>query len=141
MPANPSDVRHVLLLVAIGSAFVVLSWVCLIYLGSLAGQESQTTALMGIRIATAAGTTATAVLLSRPASAQWLRKAWVIQLSAVLQLVLAFVGLLIMPIVALIVWNGHIDFETYSQKLGFALLLVPMAAVIFCLTRGGRSKG
>lgn len=119
---------------------MLLSWVCLIYLGSVGGEGSQTTAQMGIRIVTAVGTTLTALLLSRLAAARWSPKPGVLQLGAMLQVVLAFVGLLILPVVALIVWNGHIDFQVYSHTLGFLLLLLPSAAVVFCLTRGSSSR-
>jgi hypothetical protein len=62
-------------------------------------------------------------------------RAWVLQLGAVAQLVLAFIGLFILPFVALRIWNRYIDFAAHSLKPDFLLLLLPVVAVIFCLTR------
>lgn len=140
IPARPLNMRLVLLLVAIAGAVVILSWLCLIYLGSVGGEDSQVTALMGIRIVTSVVPAITALLLSRSASAAWEKKRWVFQLAALSQVALAFVGLMVMPFVALKSWNGYIDFPAYPLKPGFLWLLLPTAAVIFCLTRGGGSK-
>lgn len=115
---------------------LLMSWVCLIYLGSLGGEAGQSTALMCIHIVTAVITSAAALLLSRFAPTVGIRKAWVIQLAAVAQLVLAFIGLFILPFAALGIWNHYIDFAAYSLKPAFLFLLLPTAAVIFCLTRG-----
>jgi hypothetical protein len=140
VPDGPINIQPVLLLVVTAGALVILAWVCLIHLATVGAEGSQTTALVGIRIATAGFTTATAILLSRSPAAWRSPKPVLLQLGALLQIVLAFVGLIIMPIVALIVWNGRIDFQTYSHRLGLLLMLLPTAAVIFCLTRGGGSK-
>jgi hypothetical protein len=63
-----------------------------------------------------------------------------LQLAALLQLALAFVGLMVVPFVALGIWNGYIDFPAYPHRLGLLFLLLPTAAVTFCLARGGGSK-
>jgi hypothetical protein len=95
---------------------------------------------MVMRIVTSAITTGTALLLSRSALAMQSSKPLAFQLCALLQVALAFVGLMILPFVALTVWNDYVDFQAYSPKPGLFLLLLPTAAVIFCLTRGGSSK-
>ncbi len=140
IPARPLSIRPVLLVVAIAVAFLIGSWLCLIYLGSLGGQDSQSTAQMCLLIVTSAVTTIAAVLLSKLEIARQSRKDWVFQLAALLQIVLAFVGLLVLPLVALIIWNDYVDFRAYSLELGFFLILPPTAAVIFCMTRDGGSK-
>jgi hypothetical protein len=141
VPAAPVNVRRLLLLAVFAAAFVIFSWFCLIQLGKVgAGADSQTTALMGIRIVTSVITALTAVLLSRTASAAWANKRWVFYLVALSQVLLAFIGLMIVPLIALGIWNGHIDFQNYSHRPGFLFLLLPVAAVTFCLVRGSGSK-
>jgi hypothetical protein len=140
VPASPSSTRRVRLLVVIGAAFLILAWLCLIYLGSIGGEDSQRTASMCLLIVTSTVTTLVAVLLSKLEIARQARQGWVLQLAALLQIALAFVGLLILPVAALIVWNDYVDFPEVPLELGFLLMLPPMAAVIFCLTRGGSSK-
>ena len=95
---------------------------------------------MSIRIVSAAGTAITALLLSRSVAARSSPKPWIFKLGALLQIVFAFVGLTILPVVALVLWNGYIDFEGYSQKVNLLLLLLPAAAVVYCLTRDGSSE-
>lgn len=137
---RPLDMRPMFFLVAIAGTLMLLSWAFLLYLGSVGGTASQEIALMSIRIVSAAGTTSTALLLSRSVAARSSPKPWVLQLGALLQLVLAFVGLTILPVVALVLWNGHIDFESYSQKVNLLLLLLPAAAVVYCMTRDSSAK-
>jgi hypothetical protein len=108
--------------------------------GSVGDQEGQFTALLWIRIVTTVVTTVMALVLSKVAPAIRAEKVWVLQLAAVSQVGLAFVGLIIVPFVALTIWNDYVDFQAYSLKPGFLLLLLPTAAVVFCLTRGGSSK-
>jgi uncharacterized membrane protein YqjE len=126
--------------VSVAGVVLILSWICLIYLGSEGGEGGQTTARICIRMVTTVVTTVTALLLARFAPAVEPRKAWVFQLSAVLQVVFAFVGLIIVPFIALTIWNDYVDFQAYSLKPDLLLLLVPSAAVIFCLTRVSGSK-
>jgi hypothetical protein len=133
-PGEPS-VRPVLILVSISGALLILSWACLIYLGSAGGEGSQGTALLLIRVVTPALTTGAALLLSRLASAVPSHRAWTLRLGAVTQAVLAFIGLIILPFVALTIWNDYVDFQAYSLKPGFLLLILPSAAVVLCLTR------
>lgn len=140
VPAHPPSTRRVLLLVGIGGASLIVAWLCLIYLGSVGGGDSQRTALTCLLIVSSAVTTIVAVLLSKLEIARQSRQGWVFQLAALLQVVLAFIGQLIVPLVALVIWNDYVDFRTYPLELGFFLMLPPMAAVIFCLTRGGSAK-
>lgn len=139
-PARALSVRPVLVLVSVAGALLVLSWACLIYLGSAGGEGRQGTALLLIRVVTTVVTTGTALLLSSLASAVPSQKAWAFRLGALSQVVLAFVGLIILPFVALTSWNDYVDFQAYSLKPGFLLLLLPIGAVVFCLTRDGGSK-
>lgn len=137
---RPVSLRPLLMLVSGAGALLILSWLCLIYLGAEGGDGVQTTARICIRMVTTVVTTVTALLLSRFAPALQPQKAWVLQLSAVLQIVFAFVGLLILPVIALTIWNDYVDFQAYSLKLDLLLLLVPSAAVIYCLTRVSGAK-
>jgi hypothetical protein len=139
-PAHPLSIRPVLRVVAIAGAFLIGSWLCLLYLGSVGGPDLQSTAQMCLHIVTSAVTTIAAVLLSKLEIARRSRTGRVFQLAALLQIVLAFVGLLVLPLVGLVVWNDYVDFRAYSPGLGFFLMLPPMAAVIFCMTRAGGSK-
>ena len=139
LPDNLLSFRSLLLLLVVCGALLLLSWFCLVYLGSLSA-ASQGTALIGIRIVSVTVTTVTALLLSRSAAARSSPKPWRLTLGALLQVLLAFVGLTILPVAALILWNGEIDFEQYSQKSNLLLLLVPAAAVSYCLTRDVGSK-
>ena len=77
IPARPLSIRPVLLVVAIAVAFLIGSWLCLIYLGSLGGQDSQSTAQMCLLIVTSAVTTIAAVPLSKLEIARQSRKDWV----------------------------------------------------------------
>jgi hypothetical protein len=137
---RPISVRRVLLSTSIAGGLLILGWICLVYLGSVGDQEGQFTALLWIRIVTTVVTTVVALVLSKFAPAIRARKVWVLQLAAVSQVGLAFVGLIVVPFVALTIWNDYVDFQAYSLKPGFLLLLLPTAAVVFCLTRGGSSK-
>jgi hypothetical protein len=131
-----SGTRPVLLSLSVGGGLLIVSWISLIHLGSLDGEAGQSTALMCVRIVTIVVTTAIALLLSRFASKMQPEKRWVLQLGAVAQLVFAFVGLMILPFVALSIWNHFIDFAAYPLKPAFGFMLLPTAAVIFCLTHG-----
>jgi uncharacterized membrane protein YqjE len=137
---RPVSLRLLLILVSGAGALLILSWLCLIYLGAEGGDGAQTTARIGIRMVTIVVTTVTALLLSRLAPALQPQKAWVLQLSAVLQIVFAFFGLLVLPVIALTIWNDYVDFQAYSLKLDLLLMLVPSAAVVFCLTRVSGAK-
>jgi hypothetical protein len=137
---RPISVRRVLLSAAIADGLLMLAWIGLAYLGSAGEQEGQLTALLWIRIVTTVVTTVVPLVLSKFAPAIRAQKAWVLQLAAVSQVVLAFVGLIVLPFVALTIWNDYVDFQAYSLKPGFLLLLLPTAAVVFCLIRGGSSK-
>jgi hypothetical protein len=136
--AHPLNIRPVLSVIVIAGAFLIGSWLCLIYLGTVGGEGSQSTALMCLLVVSPVVTTIAAVLLSKLARQS--RQGWVFQLAALLQVVLAFIGQLIMPLVALFIWNDYVDLRAYPLELGFVLMLLPMAAVIFCLTRAGGSQ-
>jgi hypothetical protein len=137
---RPISVRRVLWSTSIAGGLLILGWICLVYRGSVGDQEGQFTALLWIRIVTTVVTTVVALVLSKFAPEIRAQKVWVLQLAAVSQVGLAFVGLIVVPFVALTIWNDYVDFQAYSLKPGFLLLLLPTAAVVFCLTRGGSSK-
>jgi hypothetical protein len=140
MSGSSLTIRSVLLLVAVAGACVIFAWICLIHLGSVGAEDSQTSALLALRIVTATITTFTALLLSRSSLAAASQKRWVLQLAALLQLALAFVGLTLVPLLALGIWNGYIDFPAHPLMPGFLWFLLPMAAVVFCLARQPGSK-
>jgi hypothetical protein len=136
-PPPALSIRPVFAIVSIAGGLLILSWVCLLHFGAVGDEGRQAIALLLIRVVTTVITTCTALLLSRFASSVPPKKSWVLQLGAVSQIVFAFCGLIILPFVALTMWNDYVDFKAHSLRPGFLLLLLPAAAVVFCMTRGG----
>ncbi|HEX4971220.1 MAG TPA: hypothetical protein VFV69_09190 [Steroidobacteraceae bacterium] len=113
----------------VGTAVLVAAWVATILLG----REAQPAALLAIRILTTLIASGTLLWLVKSAPALEAKKSWVLHLAAVVQFLLAGIGVMFMPALALSLWDQYIDFRFYD--LGFVWLLPTMAALVFCVTR------
>jgi hypothetical protein len=119
---------------AIGVLLLVAAWLAVFQLG----RGFQPTSLLVLRALTAVMTSGTLLWLAK--SAFLLEKGWVLHLAAVLQFVLAGVGVMFLPALALSVWNNSVDFPAY--EFGVVWLLPTIAALVFCVTRSvGPTRG
>ena len=112
---------------AIGTVLLVVAWLAVFFLG----RDFQPTSLLALRFLTALITSGTLLWLAKSASR--LEKSWVLHVAAVLQFILAGIGVMFLPVFALSFWNHSVDFPAY--KFGMVWLLPTTAALVFCVTR------
>lgn len=112
---------------AIGTVLLVAAWLAVISLG----RDFHPTSLLVLRGLTALITSGTLLWLAK--SASLLQKGWVLHLAAVLQFVLAGVGVMFLPVFAMSAWNVFVDFPAY--EFGIEWLLPTTAALVYCVTR------
>jgi hypothetical protein len=129
-------VNRVIVLTGGAAVVVVVAWLCLIYLSPTDTAEIRAVAYRAICIVSAIVTAGAALLLARCAPLLRSSRAWVLQLAALAQIVVAFVGITIVPFIALGVWSGYVDFSMLARQRGLLWLALPIGAVVFCLTRG-----
>ncbi|HEY7640705.1 MAG TPA: hypothetical protein VH814_13355 [Steroidobacteraceae bacterium] len=114
---------------AIGIAALLAAWVAVVFLG----RETQPAALVGMRLLTTVIASATLLWLARAAPAVPPGKSWVLHLAAVVQFLLAGVGVMFLPALALLIWGRYPSFPSYD--FGVVWLLPTIAAFLFCVTR------
>jgi hypothetical protein len=120
-------VKRIAGITAIGTVLLVAAWLAVLYLG----RDFHPASLLVLRGLTALITSSTLLWLGKSASR--LQKGWLLHVAAVVQFVLAGVGVMFLPVLAMSVWNIYVDFPVY--KFGIAWLLPTTAALVYCVTR------
>ncbi len=133
-----SDVPRIGLILVTTTLMLCITWMSLIYLGGMANADAESTALINMQLATSIITTGAALLIARYAANIEAAKLTHLRLGAVFMLVFEAVGLIVLPLIAMKVWRGYIDFPAYSRALNLNWFLLTGAAVAFCLYRSRR---
>lgn len=126
--------RHsIQVIVATVLAFAVI-WACLIFLGTL-GDDAQSVALINMQVATsfiAASATATLAVFGPRVHRS---KVWLLRSAAIAIFFLQALGLTLIPLISMKLWNGFVDFPLYGRTITLIWLYPVLAAVVFCFLR------
>lgn len=126
------------ILVVVGTALgLCVSWACLIYLGTL-GNDAQPIALANVQIATSILTGSAAAILAVFGPAVDRSKVWMLRSAAISMLFLQAIGLILIPLIAMRLWRGYIDFSEYAHSMNLNWFYLTLAAVVFCFLRTKR---
>lgn len=129
--------RRSILVVAGTVLGLCVSWTCLIYLGTL-GDDAQPIALANVQIATSILTAGAVIVLALFGPTAERSKVWMLRSAAIAMLFLQAIGLIVIPVIAMKLWRGHIDFSEYAHAMNLNWFYLTLAAVVFCFLRTKR---
>ena len=113
-------------------------WVLLIYLGLVPNRQGA--AFAQLQMVSAMTTAGAAILLSLWAPTVAQSQAVRLRLAAIALLVPAALGIFLVPLIAVRVWHGYVDFEKYVRQVAGAWIYLTVLGVVICIWRTRRGS-
>lgn len=136
---QPRSTKPPIALVTLSALLILsVSWIVLVYTGA---PDRHDEAFANLQMITAVITAAAASLLSVWGPTAHRSSVLKLRLAAIGLVVPAFVGIFVVPLLALRYWFGFMDFEKYVPKIAGAWFYLTLAGVLLCLLRTRRGKG